>query len=62
MRFQLGELALGAVTADIGDPEWKIVHQWANDRDEDTCRTGLRVSSVRTYVAWILGRWDRIAI
>lgn len=46
MRFQLGELfcgpgglALGAVTADIGDPEWKIVHQWANDRDEDTCRT-----------------------
>lgn len=25
--------------ADIGDPAWKIVHAWANDYDEDTCKT-----------------------
>ena len=46
MIFRLGELfcgpgglALGATTADIGDPNWKIIHQWASDYDEDTCQT-----------------------
>ena len=46
MTFRLGELfsgpggiAKGAISADIGNPEWKITHQWANDFDFDTCRT-----------------------
>lgn len=46
MKFRLGELfcgpgglAWGAMHADIGDPNFKIVHQWANDYDEDTCNT-----------------------
>ena len=45
-EFRLGELfcgpgglALGAVNAHIEDPEYKIVHQWATDYDEPTCRT-----------------------
>lgn len=44
--FRLGELfcgpgglALGAVTAKISDPEYKIVHEWANDYDASTCDT-----------------------
>lgn len=46
MIFRLGELfcgpgglAWGATHADIGDPEFRIVHQWANDYDETTCQT-----------------------
>ena len=46
MIFRLGELfcgpgglAWGAIHADIGDPDFKIVHEWANDYDEDTCNT-----------------------
>ncbi len=46
MIFRLGELfcgpgglAWGAIHADIGDPDFRIVHAWANDYDEDTCRT-----------------------
>lgn len=46
MIFKLGELfcgpggiAWGATHADIGDPTWKIEHQWANDYDESTCET-----------------------
>lgn len=46
MIFRLGELfcgpgglAWGATHADIGDPEFGIIHQWANDYDEDTCKT-----------------------
>lgn len=49
MGFRLGELfcgpgglALGAVTADIGDRNWRISHVWANDKDPDTCRTYCR--------------------
>ena len=45
-EFRLGELfcgpgglALGALTARISDPEYKIVHKWANDYDLDTCNT-----------------------
>lgn len=45
-EFRLGELfcgpgglALGALTAKISNPEYKIVHQWANDYDLDTCNT-----------------------
>ena len=37
-EFRLGELfcgpgglALGATTAEIEDPEYKIIHKWAND-------------------------------
>lgn len=46
MIFRLGELfcgpgglAWGATHADIGDPDYGIVHVWANDYDENTCRT-----------------------
>ncbi len=46
MVFRLGELfsgpggiAWGAVNADIGNSEYSIVHQWANDYDADTCST-----------------------
>lgn len=46
MPFRLGELfcgpggiAWGATHADIGNPEYVIVHQWANDYDADTCAT-----------------------
>ena len=46
MIFKLGELfcgpgglAWGAMHADIGDPDYKIVHAWANDYDESTCDT-----------------------
>ena len=46
MRFRLGELfcgpggiAWGATHADIGNPAYAIVHQWANDYDADTCST-----------------------
>ncbi len=45
-EFKLGELfcgpgglALAAITAKIDDPEYKIVHKWANDYDLDTCNT-----------------------
>ena len=44
--FRLGELFCGpgglayaAVNAQISNPEYKIVHQWANDYDLDTCNT-----------------------
>lgn len=47
--FRLGELfcgpgglAWGAINADIGLPDYKIVHQWANDYDLDTCNTYTR--------------------
>lgn len=46
MPFRLGELfcgpggiAWGAMSADIGDPEYTIIHQWANDYDANTCET-----------------------
>lgn len=46
MIFRLGELfcgpgglAWGAMNADIGDPDFGIVHAWANDYDENTCQT-----------------------
>lgn len=46
MRFRLGELfcgpgglAWGAMNAKIENPNFKIVHQWANDYDRDTCDT-----------------------
>lgn len=49
MIFRLGELfcgpgglALGAITATIGNPDYKIIHQWANDYDKDTCQTYIR--------------------
>lgn len=49
MIFKLGELfcgpgglAWGATHADIGLPDYKIVHAWANDYDENTCKTYAR--------------------
>lgn len=46
MNFKLGELfcgpggiAFGAHHADIGDPNWKISHQWATDWDSDSVAT-----------------------
>lgn len=48
-EFELGELfcgpgglALGATTAKIDNPDYKIVHKWANDYDQDTCNTYIR--------------------
>ncbi len=34
-----GGLAWGATNADIGLPDYKIEHAWANDYDNDTCNT-----------------------
>ena len=46
MIYRLGELfcgpgglAWGAMNADIGNPDYRIVHEWANDYDENTCNT-----------------------
>ena len=46
MIYRLGELfcgpggiAWGALNANIGNDNFKIVHQWANDYDKDTCET-----------------------
>lgn len=46
MIYRLGELfcgpggiAWGATNADIGIPDFKIIHEWANDYDADTCET-----------------------
>ena len=46
MLFRLGELfcgpggiAKGAILANIGEPDWGIIHAWANDFDENTCET-----------------------
>lgn len=46
MRFRLGELfggpgglALGAISADIGRDDCRIVHAWASDYDGATCET-----------------------
>lgn len=48
-KFKLGELfcgpgglAYGATKAKIADDEYGIIHQWANDYDESTCRTYIR--------------------
>ncbi len=45
-QFRMGELfcgpgglAWGALHASIERPEYRIVHAWANDYDEDTCNT-----------------------
>lgn len=47
--FRFGELFSGpgglgyaAKLASISDPRYRIVHQWATDYDEDTCRTYAR--------------------
>lgn len=47
--FRLGELfcgpgglAYGALNARIQNPKYRIVHQWANDYDQDTCNTYCR--------------------
>ena len=44
MQYRLGELfcgpggiAWGATHADIGNSDYSIVHQWANDYDANTC-------------------------
>ena len=49
MIFRLGELfcgpggiGWGATHADIGKEDFAIVHEWANDFDESTCRTYAR--------------------
>jgi DNA (cytosine-5)-methyltransferase 1 len=45
-EFKLGELfcgpggiAWGATNADIGNDKYKIIHEWANDYDHNTCET-----------------------
>jgi DNA (cytosine-5)-methyltransferase 1 len=49
MEFRLGELFCGpggigyaAMTAQSGDPSYKISHAWANDYDYDTCQTYIK--------------------
>lgn len=49
MVFRLGELfcgpgglAYGATHARIDNPDFRIVHQWANDYDKTTCDTYIR--------------------
>ena len=49
MEFRLGELfcgpgglACGALNAKIDNPDFKIVHAWANDYDKSTCNTYVR--------------------
>jgi DNA (cytosine-5)-methyltransferase 1 len=49
MKFRLGELFCGpggigyaAITAKIANPDYKIVHAWANDYDKDTCATFIK--------------------
>jgi len=44
--YRLGELfcgpggiGYGAITAEIGNPDYRIAHQWATDYDRDTCDT-----------------------
>ena len=37
-----GGLALGAITARIDNPDYRIEHAWANDYDESTCRTYIK--------------------
>jgi len=37
-----GGIAWGATHASINNPEYKIVHAWANDYDQDTCNTYIR--------------------
>jgi|GEM_PF-3047902 len=46
MNFKLGELFCGpggigyaAITTKIANPDYKILHAWANDYDKDTCAT-----------------------
>lgn len=34
-----GGLAWGATNADIGNPDFRIYHRWANDYDAETCET-----------------------
>lgn len=48
MKYKLGELfcgpggiAWGALNAKIVDPSYRIIHEWANDYDRDTCDTYL---------------------
>lgn len=48
-QYRLGELfcgpggiAYGATTADINNPDYRIVHEWATDYDRDTCATYAR--------------------
>lgn len=48
-KFRLGELFCGpgglayaAVNAHIDNPEYQIIHEWANDYDLDTCHTYTR--------------------
>jgi DNA (cytosine-5)-methyltransferase 1 len=49
MEFRLGELFCGpggigyaAITAKISNPDYRIVHAWANDYDKDTCDTFIK--------------------
>ena len=51
MIFRLGELfcgpgglACGAMNAQIENPNFRIVHQWANDYDEDTGTIFVRIT------------------
>lgn len=61
-KFRLGELfcgpgglALGAISARIEDPEYKIVHEWANDYDLDTCKTYTRNICPKDEVSVVCG-------
>lgn len=62
MIFNLGELfcgpgglAYGAINADIGLTDFKIVHKWANDYDQDTCNTYIHNICPNTPTSVICG-------
>ena len=73
-KFRLGELfcgpggiACGAMNAKIENPDFKIVHQWANDYDASTCETYTHnicpenPDSVM-FVSWILALWEKLML
>ena len=49
-----GGLAWGALNADIGDKNTKIVHAWANDIDELTCQTYRHNICKNDYAAGVI--------
>ena len=67
MPYRLGELfcgpggiAWGALHADIGNPEFSIIHQWANDYDADTCATYRRNIAGMLLKQFIMGMSARL--
>lgn len=61
-KFRLGELfcgqgglALGAIHANISDSKYRMVHQWANDYDLDTCQISQVIRAIRVLEKYARG-------